>query len=76
MPEMDGYQTTNYIRKNFQYQPVIISMTANAMDGDKEKCLDAGMDDYISKPIDFNELERKVEHWASFIYLQKRNIAV
>lgn len=76
MPEIDGYQATDHIRKHLQNQPIIIAMTANAMDGDKEKCLGAGMDDYISKPIDFNELEKKLEHWGAFIYLHKRNIAV
>ncbi len=56
MPEMDGYQATQVIRSGaageFNKNIPIIAMTANAMQGDKEKCLDAGMSDYLSKPIE------------------------
>lgn len=58
MPEMDGYETTKEIRKiegDTKHTP-IIAMTANTMNSDKEKCFKAGMDDYISKPIDINHL--------------------
>ena len=54
MPELDGYEATKYIRKSklFSFSNIpIIAMTANAMIGDREKCLDAGMNDYISKPM-------------------------
>jgi CheY-like chemotaxis protein len=59
MPEMDGLEATKQIRMWYWYeQPKIIAMTANAMQGDREVCLDAGMDDYISKPIKMPELVR------------------
>ncbi|MBD2296090.1 response regulator [Anabaena sphaerica FACHB-251] len=59
MPEMDGLEATKQIRMwHWDEQPRIIAMTANAMQGDKEICLEAGMDDYISKPIRLEELVR------------------
>ncbi|MBE8215043.1 MAG: response regulator [Endozoicomonadaceae bacterium] len=69
MPEMNGYEATHWIRnweKTKQREPIpIIAMTANAMEGDKEKCLDAGMDDYVSKPIKLDHLESVIEKWLS-----------
>jgi len=57
MPEMDGLDATRNIRKLENVtQPHIIAMTANAMEGDREMCIEAGMDDYVSKPIRVNEL--------------------
>jgi signal transduction histidine kinase/ligand-binding sensor domain-containing protein/DNA-binding response OmpR family regulator len=56
MPEMDGLEATRLIRTKQYQQPVIISMTANAMQDDKDKCLQAGMDGYIAKPINIEEL--------------------
>lgn len=67
MPEMDGYQTSREIRNNKsveQYRNIpIIAMTANAMEGDKEKCFDAGMSDYLAKPIEPERLKERLEHW-------------
>ncbi|WP_156504362.1 response regulator, partial [Oleiphilus sp. HI0066] len=71
MPEMDGYETTQNIRKGEcgeSYKDIpIIAMTANAIDGDREKCLEAGMSDYITKPIDTDILHDRVAHWFAQI---------
>ena len=67
MPELDGLETTRRIRTQAAQggaQPRIIAMTANAMQGDREQCLDAGMDDYISKPIQVKELQAALERWG------------
>ena len=67
MPEMDGYTATRHIRELEKKNPgaprhiPIIAMTANAMEGDRERCLDAGMDDYVAKPIKRSMLEQAME---------------
>lgn len=62
MPEMDGIAATKEIHKNLtKSRPRIVAMTANAMSGDRQKCLEAGMDDYISKPIQVTELVQALE---------------
>lgn len=61
MPEMDGLEATRMIRLCLTKQPAIIAMTANALDGDREACLTAGMDDYISKPVNIEQLMQKLE---------------
>ncbi len=62
MPEMDGLDATRSIRKlTIAIQPRIVAMTANAMQGDREMCMAAGMDDYISKPIRVHELVQALE---------------
>ena len=66
MPEMDGMETTRRIRAiaRDKHHIPIIAVTANAMSGDRENYLAAGMDDYISKPFDPTDLLEKVRHWA------------
>ncbi|MBF0397269.1 MAG: response regulator, partial [Desulfobacterales bacterium] len=64
MPVMDGYTATKAIRSNPKYKDIpIIAMTANALKGDREKCLDAGMNDYIIKPIEPDELFNSLAKW-------------
>jgi len=67
MPEMDGYQATKAIRAgdagDYYINIPIIAMTANAMKGDKEKCINAGMNDYLSKPIEQKLLRKKLRYW-------------
>lgn len=68
MPEMDGYQATQAIREAVgeYYQSIpIVALTANAMKGDKDKCIKAGMDDYISKPMDLAELYAVLKQYLS-----------
>ena len=70
MPVKDGLEATRIIRNTLNIQPVIIALTANAITGDKEDCLDAGMDDYISKPFRFNEIAIVIEKWLSLIKMK------
>ena len=67
MPVMDGFTTTHKIRSGEAGKEIsdipIIAMTANAMQGDRDKCLQAGMNDYVAKPIDEKILYKTLSHW-------------
>jgi len=64
MPEMDGYETIRQLRRNAKYKRLpIIAITAKAMTGDREKCIEAGASDYISKPIDVDQLLSLLRVW-------------
>jgi CheY-like chemotaxis protein len=64
MPEMDGYQTMREIRRLPEFRALpILALTAKAMKGDREKCLEAGASDYIAKPVDPNELLSLLRVW-------------
>lgn len=73
MPEMDGLEATKMIRVCLNKQPVIIAMTANVMHGDRIACMQAGMDDYISKPVQLGELVNMLEKWA-LVIAEKREL--
>lgn len=66
MPEMDGYEAARQLRRRWPNaeRPRIIAMTGNAMLGDGERCLEAGMDDYIAKPVRIEELRAALERWG------------
>ena len=70
MPEMDGYTATEKIRYDLQLNIPIIAMTAHALAGEREKCLGAGMDDYISKPLNEEQLYKLINK-----YTQSSNLA-
>lgn len=72
MPEMDGLEATRMIRTCLESQPIIIALTANAMQGDRDECMQAGMDDYMSKPIDPKLLLNQLEKWALALRERKR----
>ncbi|MEH1906306.1 response regulator [Nostoc sp.] len=81
MPVLDGLETTKEIHRwqksNFAsgYRPVVIAMTANAMKEDQQMCLDAGMDDYLSKPVIKEKLAAALERWGSVILTAKETAA-
>jgi signal transduction histidine kinase/HPt (histidine-containing phosphotransfer) domain-containing protein len=75
MPEMDGLEATRLLRKrqmiggytNYQSRIIIVAMTAHAMQGDREKCIAAGMDDYLAKPVRPKDVRDMIERWGAKI---------
>jgi CheY-like chemotaxis protein len=66
MPEMDGFETMRAIREDPRFRSLpIIAVTAKAMKGDREKCIEAGASDYLAKPVDSEELVSKLRDWLS-----------
>jgi PAS domain S-box-containing protein len=67
MPELDGFDTTRMVRNGAEgvLDPMvpIVAMTAHALKGDRERCLEAGMDDYVTKPLDLGDLRNKIRRW-------------
>lgn len=76
MPELDGLEATKKIRELEQppLHTTIVAMTANALQGDRERCLASGMDDYLSKPIKQSDLKAMIEKWTS-ISIRNSNVA-
>ena len=77
MPILDGLETTKEIRRRpdrffaSRCQPIVVAMTANAMKEDEQNCRDAGMDDYVSKPVRKDKLTMVLEHWSQIILSQQ-----
>lgn len=64
MPELDGFEATRQIKAGPQATTPVIALTAGALDGDRERCLSAGMDDYLAKPVRLEELSRALSKWV------------
>jgi signal transduction histidine kinase/two-component SAPR family response regulator/HPt (histidine-containing phosphotransfer) domain-containing protein len=81
MPEMDGHEATRLLRKrqmvggqaHYDQRIVVVAMTAHAMAGDREKCIAAGMDDYLSKPVRPKDVRDMVEKWAGTFLPENKN---
>ena len=66
MPEMDGWTATNLIKKNSELKSVpLIVLTAHTLPGDRQRAMDAGCDEYITKPMDMGDLMESIEYWVN-----------
>ena len=72
MPEMDGLEATLYIRNHSPHQPAIIAMTANALPEDRDACIKAGMNDYITKPISLEILVQALKQVSENYYQRQK----
>jgi CheY-like chemotaxis protein len=69
MPEMDGFETTRAIRRMPEFESLpIVALTAKAMKGDRDKCLQAGMSDYVTKPVEVEHLLSVIRVWMTWRY--------
>jgi CheY-like chemotaxis protein len=64
MPEVDGFEATRRIREGAQRETPIIALTAGALDGDRERCITAGMNDYLAKPVRLEDLAHALSKWV------------
>ncbi len=65
MPEMDGWTATDLIKRNVQTSAIpLIALTAHALPGDRQRALDVGCDEYITKPMDLDELVETIHYWV------------
>jgi CheY-like chemotaxis protein len=77
LPELDGFQATELIREHelpLKKHTPIIAITAAAMKDDQERCMQSGMDDYLSKPFDSERLYEKIEQWLSYRLRNQKKI--
>jgi CheY-like chemotaxis protein len=72
MPEMDGWTATGLIKKNEMTSAIpLIALTAHALPGDRQRAMDAGCDEYITKPMDLDELVEAIQYWVNKRQLSK-----
>ncbi|WP_177199843.1 response regulator [Flexibacter flexilis] len=73
MPEMDGLEATSRLRDDYGDDPIIIALTANALLEEQERCMEIGMNDFLAKPFQLNDLQHMIEKWAIFLQQRVKN---